>query len=351
MNNNVAFGGKIECIQVLRVFAALGIAAFHITFIADTGLYLEFGVHLFFLISAFLIMYTTQKKVVEGFLRKRLVRLIPLYWLMTIATFLAAKIIPSFADGTIGTAELVKSLLFIPYFRDGMKGTGVIRPIVGPAWTLYYEIYLSVLFAILLQITKKYERFYKYRGAFTVGVCVVLAIIGKLYAFQTPFLRVITTDYVLDFAAGVVAFELLKRIYHKNFAVWQRTVWVAVAGVCVLLIVVVDFPLFAIIWRMLLSFVIFVFFVVGMKNIKMPKYLVTFGDMSYSFYMLHYYVIIIAEKIFNLEVFSIQALTGVIAIFIINTVGAFISWKFIEVDLGNYLKKIFLRSVYKEATQ
>ena len=173
----------------------------------------------------------------------------------------------------------------------------------------------------------------------------------KTHAFQTPFLRVITTDYVLDFAAGVVAFELLKRIYHKNFAVWQRTVSVAVAGVCVLLIVVVDFPLFAIIWRMLLSFVIFVFFVVGMKNIKMPKYLVTFGDMSYSFYMLHYYVIIIAEKIFNLEVFSIQALTGVIAIFIINTVGAFISWKFIEVDLGNYLKKIFLRSVYKEATQ
>ena len=57
------------------------------------------GVSLFFCISAFLMMYTTQKGVPEHYILKRLIRIVPLYWIMTVFTFAAMRIIPSISTG------------------------------------------------------------------------------------------------------------------------------------------------------------------------------------------------------------------------------------------------------------
>ena len=55
------FEGQIECISILRVVGALGIALYHIGTFNDHIATLQAGVSLFFCISAFLMMYTTQK--------------------------------------------------------------------------------------------------------------------------------------------------------------------------------------------------------------------------------------------------------------------------------------------------
>lgn len=140
-----SFCGKIECISILRIIGMLGVALYHMGFLNRYVKTLQRGVSLFFTISGFLLMYTTQNKQ-KHFLAKRFIRIIPLYWLMTIATFIAMLIMPGMALGEVNFEEFLKSLLFIPYQRTAMKSADVVRPMVGPGWTLYYDIYFAIIF-------------------------------------------------------------------------------------------------------------------------------------------------------------------------------------------------------------
>ena len=98
------FSGKIECISILRIIGALGVALYHMGFLNGYVKSLQGGVSLFFTISGFLLMYTTQKKQ-KYFLVKRFIRIVPLYWIMTIATFVAMNVFPSMALSEAGVIE------------------------------------------------------------------------------------------------------------------------------------------------------------------------------------------------------------------------------------------------------
>lgn len=338
MSDSTVFQGKILSIQVIRALSALCIALFHITYIGSTGLYLEFGVHLFFVMSAFLTMYTTQKPSNKCFLIRRLV---PLYWIITLLTFFAALFIPSLSDGGIGYPEFVKSMLFIPYLRDGLKGTDVIRPIVGPAWTLYYEVYFSVAFSLILLLANKGNAiFHKYRGYIISAMCIILVCIGKIVEFNTPFMKIITSDYLLDFVGGIIAFEILKRLYSKPLSKLSNVVLVVTSGICLLSIVCIDFPFAKAIWRMLLAVIAFICFTLGTKKYEFQEKIIRFGDLSYSFYLIHYYLIIIVGKFMDLKQFSVQAILGTIIILGFATVFAFVCWQLIEIDFSNFLKRL-----------
>ena len=99
MENRMKFEGQIECISILRVVGALGIALYHIGTFNDHIATLQAGVSLFFCISAFLMMYTTQKGVSSHYILKRLIRIVPLYWIMTAFTFVAMQVVPSISTG------------------------------------------------------------------------------------------------------------------------------------------------------------------------------------------------------------------------------------------------------------
>lgn len=166
------FEGQIECISILRVVAAIGIILYHIGVFNDYVPTLQSGVSLFFCISAFLMMYTTQKEESKKFILKRLIRIVSLYWIMTIVTFLAMQMIPSMSTG--GMIEFLKSLFFVPYIRPALKSADVVRPMVGPAWTLYYDVYFTIIFGICMKIN------HKYRGACKSLLYSVVSASGKI---------------------------------------------------------------------------------------------------------------------------------------------------------------------------
>ena len=99
VENRMKFEGQIECISILRVVGALGIALYHIGTFNDHIATLQAGVSLFFCISAFLMMYTTQKGASSHYILKRLIRIVPLYWIMTAFTFAAMQVVPSISTG------------------------------------------------------------------------------------------------------------------------------------------------------------------------------------------------------------------------------------------------------------
>ena len=71
-------GQRFEGIQVLRGIGALMIFTRHLAMARAIGWNTHRGVDLFFVISGFIMMYTTQKGV-ERFGWKRIVKIVPLY--------------------------------------------------------------------------------------------------------------------------------------------------------------------------------------------------------------------------------------------------------------------------------
>src|SRR3954471_17864812 len=121
-------------IQILRFFAALAVVAFHALGLAPKGyevpesvlsLALSYGGHgvdLFFVISGFIIFYTTRAATPTpaDFLRRRIERIAPLYFVVILAFTVLALALPA-VFGTPGwytPRHILKSLAFIS-FTDG----------------------------------------------------------------------------------------------------------------------------------------------------------------------------------------------------------------------------------------
>src|SRR5687767_4907064 len=83
---------SIDNIQVLRAVAALLVVFVHLDgFLRVLGLrpFGHGGVDLFFVISGFIMVYTTRGRPITpaAFLLNRITRIAPIYWLITLAVF------------------------------------------------------------------------------------------------------------------------------------------------------------------------------------------------------------------------------------------------------------------------
>lgn len=103
----------------------------------------ETGVKLFFLISGLVMVMSSTDRFGPApaghFVRRRLIRIVPLYWLAT--TVYLAKLVLS--GSAPAAADVLRSYLFIPYLNAG----GEMQPIFGLGWTLNYELFFYALFA------------------------------------------------------------------------------------------------------------------------------------------------------------------------------------------------------------
>src|ERR1700754_4429701 len=150
-------------IQILRFFAALAVVAFHALGAPPKGFevpesalsfalsYGGRGVDLFFVISGFVIFYATHraKLTPAEFLRRRVVRIVPLYFFVIFTVTMLAITLPA----TFGTPDwytprhILKSLAFIS-FTDGEV------PVVYVGWSLEYEMYFYLATALLMALTR-----------------------------------------------------------------------------------------------------------------------------------------------------------------------------------------------------
>ena len=154
---------SIDAIQIARMFAALLVVFDHAlinlmsagvidenhTFAFRSG---GFGVLVFFLISGFVMSHSMYDKFgSEGasktFLLRRLVRITPLYWLVTL--FLAVLAIA--ANRIDSPAPVLLSMAYIPYLNE----VGEVQPLHGVGWTLNYEMEFYLIFALCLCFSRR----------------------------------------------------------------------------------------------------------------------------------------------------------------------------------------------------
>lgn len=128
------------------------------------------GVDLFFVISGFIMMYTTESRPHHptfpgwDFFRRRLARVVPLYWVVTFVVAIIALLLPNLLKTTrFSFSYLITSLLFLP-FRDPQSGS--ISPLLHLGWTLNFEMLFYVCFALALSIVRPWWRIGVLGGGF-----------------------------------------------------------------------------------------------------------------------------------------------------------------------------------------
>ena len=276
-------------------------------------------------------MYTTQNKQ-KHFLVKRFIRIVPLYWIMTIATFVAMNVFPSMDLGEAGVIELIKSMFFIPYLRPAMKSAEVVRPMVGPAWTLYYDVYFAGLFYLCMKIN------HRYRGLLASVVCILLVILSgtKEFTSETPFLSVVMQKWWISFMLGILAFYILRYLLRRGIP--QNRSW-RIALICIsfINIVLLFIRPVDLIEHRVYSFFAFVSLLLVLHETRMPKFVNKFGDFSYSFYL-------VVDKIVNIHAFSLSAILGSVVVITISCAMAFVSYRLVECKLGDWMKRALVRT-------
>jgi peptidoglycan/LPS O-acetylase OafA/YrhL len=188
-------------VQALRGLAALLVVFVHLeNLLLPIGLptFGGAGVDIFFVISGFIMVYTTADRHVTpwSFMADRIARIVPIYWLITLAVFGIALVLPMLLQATRADwNELTKSLLFIPF----RKSNGLIAPMLFVGWTLNYEMFFYLLFALGLALPGKKT------GPIGVICCLVCLVgAGLVGRPQNVFGKFYTDTIVLDFALGVV---------------------------------------------------------------------------------------------------------------------------------------------------
>jgi exopolysaccharide production protein ExoZ len=199
-------------IQILRFFAALAVVAFHALGLAPKGfevpesavsLALSYGgrgVDLFFVISGFIIFYTTRDATLTpaDFLRRRVERIVPLYFFVIFTFTVLALTLPAMfgTPGWYTPRHIVKSLGFIS-FTDGEP------PVIAVGWSLEYEMYFYLMVALLMALT---------RDVWTKLVLMFsgLAVLGQLPAVSAALgnYAFFTDPMILEFVLGVLAGHL-----------------------------------------------------------------------------------------------------------------------------------------------
>ncbi|UDF05052.1 acyltransferase [Asticcacaulis sp. AND118] len=184
-------------IQILRAFAALLVVVFHMT--SGTPKFLAAGVDIFFVISGFIIGKTDIGDSPLRFLTRRLLRIVPLYWAVTLALCLIAVLSGLSSQVQVNPEYLTKSLLFIPYVNQ----VGEVWPLLVPGWTLNYEILFYALFFIGLCFSRP--------KTFTLMVLPIIVLAG-LFLRDNKVLTFITSPVILEFGSGVVLSIIYRQI-------------------------------------------------------------------------------------------------------------------------------------------
>jgi exopolysaccharide production protein ExoZ len=195
-------GGRLESIQVLRAVAALlvlfahawpQLAYYGVPDAIPNFTFGAIGVDLFFVISGFIMVYTSeplfgQPGAWRAFAFRRLLRVVPMYWALTTVLLILwcrGGGIPSYSS----VEHVVGSYLFLPVTTN----VGTTEPLLGVGWTLNHEMFFYALFACTIAL---------HRRLAVLSLTALIIAITALPTSAAPW-SVWASPYLYEFAAGM----------------------------------------------------------------------------------------------------------------------------------------------------
>ncbi len=223
--------GVIVSLQYLRGLAAMMVVYCHgfdqlpwlKALIPNFGLS---GVDLFFVISGFIMVFVTagsETSAVE-FIRMRIVRIVPLYWLFNFANAALFIAFPQlFQTAVLTLKHFILSLLFIPHLSPAVPPS--ISPFILLGWTLNYEMFFYAIFALAMSVSLTR------RVPLTIGVLASLVALGALSVFDaSPAFAFYSNDIVLEFVFGMMLAQLFLDGRLAHVGIGKGWVLIALGG-------------------------------------------------------------------------------------------------------------------------
>lgn len=323
-----------DSIQALRGISAIFIVLEHVRFL-NCG---AFGVDIFFCISGFMIMLSTHRDT-SHFLGKRLIRILPFYYLMTICTFIAVCLLPDlFAQTRPDPLFLVKSLLFIPFDIGG----GVLQPLLRVGWTVNCEIFFYLIFWLAMKLS------HRHRGLICGCLLFGIMALARLLPNAPAPLTFYGAPVMADFLLGILC-------YHGARAIFKRHVTGRLPKFCPAVCIFLAFGCFVgllitrnimgvpdsdrpLLWGIPAAVIVLAFFTAGL-SFHTPFSLKRLGDISFSLYLVHYYPVTMLDRlVFDFGSCTPLSLAGTMLALTVSVLLALAGWAVIEKGLTSWLR-------------
>ena len=309
----------INSIQFLRGFAALAVVIHH------TGGYVKryfepvvlfgdkfsigfAGVDLFFVISGFIIHFTSKKYLnnpskFKEYLQKRFIRVYPIYWIITTILFLSSWLI---------ILVLNKNIFSIGYpntFSAYLK-TYTLFPLhfaINPVtWTLSYEIFFYLCFALLILSKRLW-----------IIPALILSIsfynifinIPDIIEVKLNYFNFIFSGYNFEFMFGFLIYQFYEKIKLSNI-VSIILILIAISIIVLFGYEVGDYDSYK---RVLIFGFSSGLILIALLNLEQndalsfPKFTVKLGDASYALYLIHFPMMLFMNKIPQILGYNLNA--------------------------------------------
>lgn len=328
-------------VQALRFWAAFVVVVEHATFyvherLDDSVPVWEFGrlgVFVFFVISGFVMQLSVDKSpAARSFAYRRIVRIVPLYWIATSAKLLTLAFAPALVlHAVLSPVTVGLSYVFLPTTNvDGMA-----QPLLGVGWTLVFEAMFYVLVTVALAC--------RVSPFWTVSAFFVMLSFGHV-ARGDDFAAVMVyfDPIVLFFVSGMALARLIARRRLAEFLVVQASItaiWVIVWTATAAPGNVSDVR--RIIGAMVVVGIVVVV-VIGEPMLRgwIPRCMQFLGDASYSIYLTHSLAAPVVPVFF--AAVGLRSGTAVVSCLIVTVVvgvlaGALV-YVLVERPIGRYLR-------------
>jgi exopolysaccharide production protein ExoZ len=218
---------KLLTLQFLRGWAAIIVVAYHThgliikratEFGAEHAFWLTenqfvkigaIGVDVFFVLSGFIIFYTSRNSSDLGlYIKKRLIRIYPI-WFVAILFMSLIALIPG-TSAVFEWKHVLYSLLLIPHYTEGS-----LTPFLKIGWTLNYEILFYTLFGITLSVTKTK------RLELITGIIFLLWLFSSVTNHNLAVLSLLENPILFEFVVG----GWLAKFYLNGYTISKKMMY------------------------------------------------------------------------------------------------------------------------------
>lgn len=304
------------------------------------------GVDFFFVLSGFLMAYGYKASTtVSEFLKKRIIRIVPTYWVYTAAVILFTNFIhPIVSWINVDFLGGMKSFFFIPTNVSVNE-----MPIIPPAWTLPYEVFFYTICVILMcRGLRCFEETIEIWAAAIVIYNLSPAFGGNLY------IDFLFSPLFLEFFAGFFIARIIKT--HNVKKAYGKAA--LAAGIVLLLVSWIGNAMkvqeIVNIHRVIAFGIPYLLIVFGMvtsgETFEFSKKFDSLGNASYSIYLTHFITMVIVVAILNNTKIGILGANAVGLYFefclccVFCVMVGLVAHRFIEKPLVKYLSKVWRKS-------
>lgn len=328
---------RIAILDYARFFAAFSVVTYHLfysgfnlgkitsidsPFYAEYFQYGHYGVQFFFIISGYVIFISLKNRDAASFMKSRLKRLYPTYWIAIIFTAFFAYLWGQGTDMEVTLKQVLVNFTMLQQFVG-------VQNVDGVYWTLFYEIvFYAIVFLILL-----FGDFKKLLAFLVVWPILIIA----ANIFNNGFL--IFNLYFSFFVMGAM-FALLKNKHIKRSIAFITLVVAACAGFYQMYQAGIakgnNILVVGLIYAAMLSFFTLLN-VDRFRSISLPR-AQDIGGMTYPIYLIHAHFGYMALNQFATP--ENQVLVYALLLIVVVSL-SWILWYVVEVRQANFWHRLF----------